>query len=294
MVAATRQTFSALQRLLYGMSHLVPITPHERKKEVEGNGFSCLEFLQPPGCAIPKHAHPFPILLFVFAGSAFENLRTRRYEQFPASVILRPAEEEHTHQYGTLGIRCLAVEIGTPALPLVLNEARGLHEYRHTRDGSIFSLGLQLWKEIQRSDTAGPLAIDEIVWTAIGRLLQAPSFMESRAPVWLQRAREIVHESFLDRLTLSTIAQNAGVHPIYLADAYRKHYGSSIGKTIRSLRLNHAIHQLTGTERPITEVAIETGFFDHAHFTKFVRFSTGLTPSQIRRLTKSTAPVQSI
>jgi AraC family transcriptional regulator len=265
----------------------VPISPLQRVNSAEGNGFNCLEFLQPAGYQIPKHAHSTPMLLFVLAGSASEHLRTRKYEQFASTVVFRPAEEEHSHSYGNCGVRCLAVELSSEIRLSAADISPRLNDYTQARDPLLFSLGLHLRREMQRTDTARSAAMEELLFAALLKLLKAERPVGIAAPLWLRRAQEMIHDCFLERLKLSEIARSAGVHPIYLADSYRKFFGSSIGKTVRQLRLNHAIDQLTRTAKPITDVALETGFFDHAHFTNFVKLKMGLTPSELRKLTKS-------
>ena len=52
---------------------------------------------------------------------------------------------------------------------------------------------------------------------------------------------------------------------------------------IRHTRLNAAKTLLTTTDRRITEIAQETGFFDHAHFIRTFKAATGISPAKYRR-----------
>src|SRR3712207_9258569 len=42
-----------------------------------------------------------------------------------------------------------------------------------------------------------------------------------RRPLWLERAKEILHEGFAERTTLASVAAAIGVHPVHLAAAFR-------------------------------------------------------------------------
>ena len=48
-------------------------------------------------------------------------------------------------------------------------------------------------------------------------------------------------------------------------------------------RINAAKTILRTTDKRVGDVALETGFFDHAHFIRTFKRKTGLTPAQYRR-----------
>jgi transcriptional regulator GlxA family with amidase domain len=51
----------------------------------------------------------------------------------------------------------------------------------------------------------------------------------------------------------------------------------------RTLRLRYARWLLDHTDRSITDVALEAGFADCAHFSRQFKAAHGLTPSSVRR-----------
>jgi AraC family transcriptional regulator len=105
---------------------------------------------------------------------------------------------------------------------------------------------------------------------------------QSTAPVWLGRAQEYVHEHRFDRLTISDIAQVAGVHPAHLTRAFRQQLGSSVATYVRQLRLKWAADQLTAGSTPLCDVALQAGFADQSHFTRVFKRYSGMTPGQYR------------
>ena len=52
---------------------------------------------------------------------------------------------------------------------------------------------------------------------------------------------------------------------------------------IMHVRINAAKTILRTTDKRVSDVAMETGFFDHAHFIRTFKGKTGLTPTQYRR-----------
>ena len=59
-------------------------------------------------------------------------------------------------------------------------------------------------------------------------------------PQWLAQVKELMDTRYRDRLSLTGLAAVAGVHTVYLARAFRFHYGRSINKYLIGLRLELA------------------------------------------------------
>ena len=61
------------------------------------------------------------------------------------------------------------------------------------------------------------------------------------------------------------------VHPVHLAQTFRKFYRCTIGDYVRSLRIEFACRQLAATKMPLSEIALLAGFADQSHFTRTFR-----------------------
>ena len=99
----------------------------------------------------------------------------------------------------------------------------------------------------------------------------------------IERAREIIHAHFSDKLTLSAIAESIGVHPVYLAREFRNRYNCTIGGYIRHLRIQFACRQMANSDVTVAEIASAAGFFDQSHFSRTFKRLTGSTPTNYRK-----------
>lgn len=77
-----------------------------------------------------------------------------------------------------------------------------------------------------------------------------------------------------------------GVSPSHLARRFREEFGVTVGERIRELRLEAAAERLRQGERPISEIATESGFADQSHLTRLFRKQFGPTPARYRRTAK--------
>jgi AraC family transcriptional regulator len=135
-------------------------------------------------------------------------------------------------------------------------------------------------------DDAAPadvqLDLQQLVAELLGLLVQGTLGYERATPTWFARAREALFDLEDGDATLGTLAALANVHPVYFARAFRRIAGCSPGEYRRRHQMNRALALLRSTRRTLSEIAQESGFYDHAHFTRQFRARFGVTPSVFR------------
>jgi AraC family transcriptional regulator len=143
-------------------------------------------------------------------------------------------------------------------------------------------LGARLNREFHKTDSSAKLAIEGLALELLAQAARQPSYRIGAAPAWLRQAREMVSEHFSENLKLTQIAAAVGVHPVYLAAAFRQKFGVTIGEFVRKLRIEQACAQLNQQELPLTAIALQAGFADQSHFSKVFKTYVGLTPREYR------------
>jgi AraC family transcriptional regulator len=94
--------------------------------------------------------------------------------------------------------------------------------------------------------------------------------------------REYIHENLCDRIRLNKLSQLAGLTPHQLLVAFRKAFGTTPAQYIIQQRLRCAQHQLTGTKKDITTIALDSGFSSHSHLTACFQKHLRRCPTQFR------------
>ena len=89
-------------------------------------------------------------------------------------------------------------------------------------------------------------------------------------------------EHFSETLKLTQIAAEVGVHPVYLATAFRRKFGVTVGEFVRRLRIEHACAELKKKDLPLSAIALQAGFADQSHFSKVFKSYVGMTPREYR------------
>lgn len=102
------------------------------------------------------------------------------------------------------------------------------------------------------------------------------------APDWLVTAVEMIADlSTTQGLEIRQIAAGVDVHPVYLARAWRHHFGNSPGTAIRYRRADRAAVQLT-RGLSLADVAASAGYADQSHMTREYVQIFGMTPGSFR------------
>ena len=130
---------------------------------------------------------------------------------------------------------------------------------------------------------ASALQIEEEALSLVGSTHHLPSYAEGAEhhPV-VDEARQYLAWRFRDDLDLAEIARNVGVSPFHLSRMFKRATGRSLTDYRTALRIRFVIDQLTDGERDLGRIAVEAGFYDHAHMTNTVRRHLGSAPSKIR------------
>ena len=99
-------------------------------------------------------------------------------------------------------------------------------------------------------------------------------------------AKEFLHAHGFERLSLSRIAEAAGVSPVYLSNEFARTEGMPLYRYQLFLRLVQSLHQLRDCD-DITALALDLGFSSHSHFGATFRRTFGVSPSDYRSTLRS-------
>ncbi|MGH7545424.1 MAG: helix-turn-helix domain-containing protein [Gemmatimonadota bacterium] len=257
-----------------------------RFHRVHVSGFKVSDAWFPPHFDLPPHEHADPIFAVFLDGSMEVSFARRRYDCARATVQVHPAGERHSQRYHGSGARILVVEPG----PANLEAANPLRELLtrigHFRHAGIADLARRAVREMRAPDAVSDLALEALVleMLAIAARVDARRGPSARAPAWVERVLDLVHDGFRQKLAVQDVADAVDVPAAELAKAFRERYGLPLGSYVRRLRLDWASARLAETRQPLSAVALEAGFYDQSHFTRAFKAYHGLTPGRYREL----------
>src|SRR2546429_386459 len=249
------------------------------------NGFTVSELRFPQSYAHAPVEPALPYLAIVLEGGLVKSFARRAIELEPACALTLPVGATHGARFGSEGARILIVRPRNASSPV----AGCFDRLVELRGRELSWLAWRLAGELRASDAAAPLAAEGFALELLAATTREARAERSpgRPPAWLRSAEELLRARLGDRLGLGELAETVGVHPTYLARAFRAHYGLSVGEYGRRLRLAWAAAELARGETPLAEIATEAGFADQSHFTRVFKRHVGATPARYREQTQS-------
>lgn len=168
-----------------------------------------------------------------------------------------------------------------------------------TKRPAIEHLMRALWHEGLEPSTPGDVAL-ECVATAIALSLartasgswdsSSDSFADSSsdsktrktaglAPRQIRAVRSFVEDNLSGTISLTSLADAAGVSPFHFLRAFKQSQGVTPGRYVLERRIERAKQMLQDSKSSIGEVAVSVGFAHPSHFSRAFRRATGLAPS---------------
>ena len=138
----------------------------------------------------------------------------------------------------------------------------------------------------------GGLAFVEALTAAVGEQLAAHAGVERRrpprargglSPVARRRTLELIDAKLDARLSVETLAREAGLSSAHFARAFKETTGHAPHRYLLSLRLRRARRLLDLPDAVLSDVALRSGFSDQPHFTRLFKREFGMTPGAVLR-----------
>jgi AraC family transcriptional regulator len=258
--------------------------------------FSALQATVPER-QVPRHSHETPHFILVMSGVYVTEARNQNGVCLRGALIFNPAGTTHRDCFRSPKGTFLSItpnqgasqllERATP-VPLVVNEKSASGKDNRSPDDLL--IARRIVRKLQRGIECSTMALDGLGLELIGLLANIQDRTASReAPRWLVHAKEMIEDCAEQDcaekdLSIEELACLAGVHPVYLARAYRRYFRCSPGEYLRQCRLRRVQGLLSRTDLPLVEIALRCGFSDQSQMTRSFSSSFGVPPARYRCL----------
>ena len=253
-------------------------------RDVETRACRVTEARFSAGDILHAHSHDRPIMAVMLSGSFDTAIAGKRFECLPDHAWTEPCEERHANYIGRKGARVLVIQ-PDPGCAGVFDSVGPLIEgIAHVRDPFVSLDARRMLGEMDYVDDMSRLAIDAFMVGMLVRVSRADRTIRvRRAPAWLARVRELLHDEFRTPPSITALSAVAGVTPTHVCHAFKAHFGTTVGEYVRTVRVTWAAEQLRTTDQPLSAIAVAAGYSDQSHFTRETRRFLGARPLEYRR-----------
>lgn len=228
------------------------------------------------GHEVAEHRHDWPNLTIFVRGGCTERFEGIEAELRGPSAIFQPAGADHVDRIAPGGFESIGI-LFDPAWLRSACDATSMDRPLHISGGSAgaAAVGLaRLW-----TDDTQP---EHLLAAATARLFSLSCASQVRpAPAWLDHVSSALASA--SPPDTRDLARRLGLHPAWLAHAYRAATGEGLQDTVRRARIERAIALLDDDARPLAMIAHLAGFCDQPHMNRCFRLVLGRTPAAVRR-----------
>lgn len=260
------------------MKPLVSIKP---LSEVSTSCFKLTDCTYAADVQTHVHQDRIPRISIVLQGQLHERVGQCEEWASPLSMVIKPTSARHADRFGPKGARLLSILPDSRCWsnmcerPL-LHRWHWFHGHTHAAIVTRFLHDLSTAQQVDEREEALINLIAD---------LEEPEqqFTDGDRPSWLANIAARLRDCCEEDLRIQQLAAEIDLHPVYLARAFRRHFGCSPKQYQHAFRLRRAIHQLT-EQMPLVQVALDNGYADQSHFSRQLKDRVGVSPGQMRRL----------
>lgn len=237
-----------------------------------------------PEADIEPHEHDNAHFLLLIRGTYLSSAAGMPPTCSEPTLIINPPGTKHRDRFAETSGQFLTFSIPHQAWEAAKKQ-RSLPEHATKSSHSALVTGINMMHEL-RHWTPSSSAFAMECWCDYLLDLADPMIHtrhKKHPSPTLTHISERLRDEPANAPTLSSLAEEVGMHRVYLARAFRKQFGCSPSEYFQHHRMQHAIAALHQDHQSISDVAHACGFSDQSHFTHHFRKRHGVTPNTYRK-----------
>jgi AraC-like DNA-binding protein len=235
----------------------------------------------------PRHVHEEYCFGIMLQGVETHVCRGKSYQAFPGDLLLLNADEAHSSK--SAGSEYRVIHIHPTALSRIATQLGGQNlppahfSNPVVTDPSLSRLLLLLHLKLEQN--LSHLEQESELLSAIGLLLKRHNKVQltrlplGKEPHGLKLVLDYLKSHYTENISLSTLAAIADLSPYYLLRVFHQRVGVPPHEYQTQLRISHA-RRLICKGLPISQAALQAGFFDQSHLSRNFKRITGVPPGR--------------
>lgn len=254
------------------------------KKEYSINGMTIAHSSYHHFSNCPWHYHNNAHFAFTTGGTLTETHKAQKINLYAGCLMYNHSQEPHHNSNYSENVSALHVDIPDTWFAgheINSSNIEGVHLLQNPLLKEIF---FKVFQEVNIYDSTSHIAIENLIIDAIAKMRFYQSIQERSKPLWVEQIRDLLHANCCGNLTLTSVAKEINIHPVYLCQQFPQFFNCSFGEYIRKLRIERAVQYiLDRKDMSLTEIAYLCGFSDQSHFIRTFKSNVGTTPLNFKK-----------
>lgn len=230
------------------------------------------------------HYHENAYFTFILQGNVIEGNKNEVYNCSTGSLLFHNWQEPHYNikpEGFTRGFHVELEKKWLQNLDLSLGDLTGSLNIQNT---DLKLLLYNIFKETKINDETTALSIESLLLQVLKQMVKGNEISLKKNPLWVTKVREILNETFSEKLTLTGLSNSLDIHPAHLSRDFPKYFQCTLGNYVRKLKIQKSLLLLSKKTTSLSDITFECGFADQSHFNRCFKDIMGVTPFTYRKL----------
>ncbi|WP_298899788.1 AraC family transcriptional regulator [uncultured Psychroserpens sp.] len=228
---------------------------------------------------MPLHYHEKPYLSFLLSGMYEEKSNSSTIIK-TGTVLYREAHNQHANIFSNNHCECLHIEIKDYEL---FNLENNLKLPKNVV-GRIGSIEIYNVLDSLKNDASDDLINIQCYEAINAHFDMLPAIGN---PDWINMIKELIHDAPFDNLSLSSLAKDFNLHPNYIIRKFKEKTGYRLSEYLNKVRIEVALSKFLYSDENLTNIALDSGFYDQSHFIRNFKKHFCTTPFKLRNIIRS-------
>jgi AraC-like DNA-binding protein len=239
----------------------------------------------------PRHMHEEYSIAAILQGTETTNCRSRTHTARPGDLLLINAEEVHSNQ--SVGSEYRSIKVRAETLQRIARDLGGqpaspvpYFPELVVKDPQLFRRFINLHRKLEQNTSA--LEHESAFLSTMTLLLartnkdycaRSLATKSEREDVYVRRVRDYLRSHYAENVSLMQLTSLTNLSPFHLLRVFHSSAGFPPHEYQTQVRIAHA-RKLIRNGTPLSQTALETGFFDQSHLSRNFKRIVGVTPRQ--------------
>lgn len=233
------------------------------------------------------HRHDELHLSLVLQGRIAETVGGSTEYAGALSVVAKDPGVVHADLFGPRGATVARLSLPDGGIADLVEDPGRAFAWRWAHDLAVAVPFLRLVRRASARDVTFASTDDDVVELLAALTARRTATPRGAPPAWLAETLDRMRAEWRPGLRVTDVAEDAGVHPVYLARCVRRWYGTSLAGLMREQRLRRAAQAIGDAPERVSMIAHGSGYADEAHLCRDFRHATGTTPGAFRALVRA-------
>lgn len=235
----------------------------------------------------PNHFHEYYVIGFVGSGRRYLTCKNKDYTIDAGDLLMfNPLDNHACHQVDNKPLDWRCINVNENIMRETVKQVTG-RDYlpKFTTTVAYRSEAVSLLRELhdlimeQRTDFEKEEVFFFLIEQLIAEYTEPAGESLSATSEEIQKACFYLESNFAEPITLDDLSKLSGLNKYTLLRNFTKQRGITPYQYLETIRIGEAKKLLEKGVNPL-DAAMQTGFVDQSHFTKFFKKLIGLTPKQ--------------